>query len=115
LVAVSFRNAKSAGHDSVNRERRTPVTNPVYKAGSVYETQPQTTWETTMDNLNRYVGCIVRLNKQAFLALKERALRQGIAIDNCFIVATVSRKLRKLVCYGANFRIMVGVSDVVLV
>jgi hypothetical protein len=68
-----------------------------------------------MENLNRYVGCVVRLKKQAFLAIKERARRQGIALDNCFIVATVSRKLRKLVCYGANFRIMVGVAEVVLV
>ena len=68
-----------------------------------------------MENLNKYVGRAVRLKEQAFRAIMERARRQGVTLDNCFIVATVSRKLHKLVCYGANFRIMVEVGEVVLV
>ncbi len=68
-----------------------------------------------MDNLNNYVGKIVRLKEQAFAAIRDRAQRQGIVLDNCFIVAAVSRKLRKLVCYGANFRVLVGVGEIVLV
>jgi hypothetical protein len=68
-----------------------------------------------MENLNSYVGKVVRLKEQAFAAIKERARRQGVALDNCFIVAAVSRKVRKLVCYGANFRILVGVGEIVLV
>ena len=65
--------------------------------------------------LNHYVGRIVRLNKIAFQEIKERAVRQGVALENSFLVAEVNRRLRKIVCYGANFRIEVSLSEVVLV
>ncbi len=68
-----------------------------------------------MDQLQEYVGRIVRLNKQAYLALRERARRQGVALENAFVVAAVSRRMRKLICYGHNFRIMVSASEVALV
>jgi hypothetical protein len=35
--------------------------------------------------------------------------------DNCFLVAAVSREMKKLICYGANTRIAVGAADVVLI
>ena len=66
-----------------------------------------------MKNLERYVGRIVRLKQHAFQEISRRT--KGDALENCFIVATVSREMRKLICYGANLRIAVGVSDVVLV
>lgn len=66
-----------------------------------------------MKNLEMYVGRIVRLKQQAFQEICRRA--QCANLENCFIVATVSRQMRKLVCYGANLRITVGVADVVLI
>ncbi|WP_301102848.1 hypothetical protein [Propionivibrio sp.] len=65
--------------------------------------------------LHQYVGRIVRLNKQVFQEFKNRARRKGEALENCFLVAEVSRGVQKLICYGANLRIVVNVSDVVLI
>lgn len=68
-----------------------------------------------MNTPERYVGRIVRLNKETFKA----AIRQGKprveAPENCFLVATVSRKMRKLICYSANMCIAVCPSDVALI
>ena len=68
-----------------------------------------------MQNMEKYLGRIVRLNHQAFREIVKRAKDQGEAIENCFLVAEVSKKMRKLVCYGASLRITVGVADVVLI
>lgn len=68
-----------------------------------------------MEQLDKYVGHIVRLKQDVFQRIIALARRQGITPDNCFLVATVNRRLRKLICYGANFRITVSVSEVVLV
>jgi len=65
--------------------------------------------------LHLYVGRIVRLNKKVFQEMKERAVRQGVALENCFLVSEASRGVQKLICYGANFRIVVDADDVVLV
>ena len=65
--------------------------------------------------LQRYVGRIVRLNKQVYQEIKDRALRNGHALENCFLVAGVGLGMHELICYGANFRIVVNVADVVLV
>lgn len=65
--------------------------------------------------LERYVGRIVRLNQRAFQEILGRAKRQGLALENCFLVAGISHEMRKLICYGADLRIMVGASDVVLI
>lgn len=67
------------------------------------------------NKLNHYVGRIVRLNKITFQEIKNRAVRRGIALENSFLVADVNRKLKKIICYGANFRVVVSFSDVVLV
>lgn len=66
-------------------------------------------------NLDRYVGRIVRLNQQVFRQIAKRAMSRGVALENCFLVSGVSSGMRKLICYGASFRIMVGVADVVLI
>jgi hypothetical protein len=65
--------------------------------------------------LEQYVGRIVRLNKQAFQKLKCQAKLQGEALENCFLVSEVNRGLQKLICYGANLRIEVGIADVALI
>ena len=65
--------------------------------------------------LHLYVGRIVRLNKHVFQEIKNQAIRKGYALENCFLVSEVSRSVQKLICYGANFRIVVSASDVVLV
>lgn len=68
-----------------------------------------------MEQLDKYVGQLVRLKTDVFQRIIALARRQGITPDNRFLVATVNRRLRKLICYGANFRITVSVSEVVLV
>ena len=68
-----------------------------------------------MMQLEQYVGRIVRLNQQAFRELAKRAKKQGKSLENCFLVAEVSREMRKLVCYGANLRLIVGVSEIALI
>ncbi|MGE5469777.1 MAG: hypothetical protein ACM3X0_03150 [Bacteroidota bacterium] len=68
-----------------------------------------------MTQLDRYVGRIVRLNQQIFQKILKKAARQGITLDNCFLVAAVSRELCQLICYGGNVRIAVGVPDVALI
>lgn len=65
--------------------------------------------------LGKYVGCVVRLNKAAFQKIKEQADRSGEFVDNYFLVASVSKQMRQLVCYGWNMRLTVSLSDVVLV
>ena len=65
--------------------------------------------------LSLYVGRIVRLNKHVFQGIKSRAISKGHAVENSFVVSGVSQSLQKLICYGANFRIVVSVSDVILV
>ena len=65
--------------------------------------------------LEKYVGRIVRLNRRAFQEIARRAKNHGATLENCFLVAGVSREMRKLICYGANLRIVVGAADVVLI
>lgn len=65
--------------------------------------------------LQRYVGRIVRLNSRAFQEIKSQAIRSGTALENLFIVARVSGKLKKLVCYGAGIRVVIAPSQVAFV
>lgn len=65
--------------------------------------------------LDKYIGRIVRLNQKTFQEIVKQAKRQGDTLENCFLVAGVSRKMRKLICYGANLRIAVGVSEVAFI
>jgi len=68
-----------------------------------------------MHKLERYVGRIVRLKTQAFQDAARRSKRNKEPLENCFLVAAVSREMHKLICYGASLRISVGAADVVLV
>ena len=65
--------------------------------------------------LQHYVGKIVRLNQQAFQQIRDRARRQGVSLENSFLVTEVRLGMKKLICYGASFRFEVAVADVVLV
>ena len=65
--------------------------------------------------LEQSVGRIVKLKQQAFQKIRERAQRQGLALENSFLVTEVRRGMKKLICYGASFRIEVDVSDVIFV
>ena len=65
--------------------------------------------------LQHYVGKIVRLNQQAFQQIRDRARRQGVSLENSFLVTEVRLGMKKQICYGASFRIEVDVADVVLV
>jgi len=38
-----------------------------------------------------------------------------MTLENCFLVAEVSRGMRELICYGANLRIVLGVADAALI
>lgn len=68
-----------------------------------------------MENPDKYVGHIVCLKQHVFQRVDGHARRRGITLDNRFLVAATSHRLRKLVCYGADFRVTVSVSEVVLV
>ena len=65
--------------------------------------------------LEQYVGRIVRLNQKAYQEICRQAKYQGEALENCFLVAEVARGMHKLICYGSNLRIIVGVADVVFI
>lgn len=65
--------------------------------------------------LEKYVGCVVRLNQAAFQKIKEQADSSGEFVENYFLVASISKGMRKLVCYGWNMRLTVSLSDVALV
>ena len=68
-----------------------------------------------MKALEKYVGRYVRLNKKTFEELPRRRGQKEVEFENHFLVATISREMCKLVCYGANTRVAVGVGDVVLI
>ena len=68
-----------------------------------------------MSKLERYVGRSVRLNKQAFSDITRSKRSHNELTENCFVVASVNQGTRKLICYGANQRIAVGASQVVLI
>jgi hypothetical protein len=68
-----------------------------------------------MQQLERYVGRNVRLKHQAFQDIARRSRPSRALFENCFLVASVSRGMRKLVCYGATQRITVDAADVVLI
>ncbi|HEX8989705.1 MAG TPA: hypothetical protein VF816_17235 [Rhodocyclaceae bacterium] len=65
--------------------------------------------------LDNYVGRMVRLNQESFVPIAQRARRQGMDLENQFIVANISPEQRKLICYGADVRVAVSVRDVALV
>ena len=65
--------------------------------------------------LDKYVGRIVRLNQNTFNEIAKQARNQETVLENCFLVASVNRAMRKLICYGGSIQIAVDVSEVVLI
>lgn len=55
------------------------------------------------------------MNKLAFNEIVRCEKRPDQVLENYFLVAAVSKQMRKLICYGANARISVGIADVVLI
>ena len=37
------------------------------------------------------------------------------ALENLFVIAAITHGMNKLVCYGSNIRVVVSLSDVVLI
>lgn len=64
--------------------------------------------------LEGYVGRVVRLKQESFQPIVRRAQRRGMEMENCFIVASVNPEMRKLICYGADFRVAVSATEVAL-
>lgn len=66
-----------------------------------------------MQKLEKYVGRMVSLKSQLFkqMVAKPRIKNQGYSPENFFLVAAVDRGINKLICYGANLRITVAISD----
>lgn len=65
--------------------------------------------------LESYVGRVVRLKQSVFDEIVRKARRHERVLENCFLVAGISAEMRKLICYGADLRVMVGASEVVLI
>jgi len=68
-----------------------------------------------MKKLDKYVGRIVRLNKQVFEKIAARYHENGKVLENCFLVAAVGLGMSELICYGANLRIVVNVYEVAFI
>ena len=67
-----------------------------------------------MHKLEKYVGRVVRLKQQAFERIKgSRKFFAGH--ENCFLVAAIDSQMSRLICYGANRRIDVCATDIVLI
>ena len=68
-----------------------------------------------MSNLDHYVGRIVRLKQDVFERIAAQHKKHGVLLENSFVVASVRHGVHQLICYGANLRITVRASEVVLV
>lgn len=64
--------------------------------------------------LDGYVGRIVYLNQDRFQPIARRAQRQGMNVENRFIVASIDGDIGKLICYGNDFRVAVSAAEVAL-
>lgn len=68
-----------------------------------------------MGKLDRYIGKVVRLNKQAFARLLEQTSSLQLMAGNRFLVSGINKRLNKLICYGSSIQVLVDPGDVVLV
>ena len=64
--------------------------------------------------LKTLIGRNVRLKYRTFKKLVDSAKESG-APENLFVVAAVTSGVNRLVCYGSNIRVVVSLSDVVLI
>ena len=63
---------------------------------------------------NRLIGRYVRLKSAVFQRILKHA-KVSEPLENLFIVAAITYKMKQLVCYGGDQRITVPLADVVLV
>lgn len=68
-----------------------------------------------MHKLEKYVGRIVRLKQAAYQRIATRRKHVSEEHENCFLVAAIDRGMSRLICYGANHRIDVCPSEIVLI
>ena len=66
------------------------------------------------NKLDHYIGRNVRLKKSTFQKIAEGVNRRG-NLENLFVVAAIAHGMNRLICYGANIRVAVSLSDVVMV
>jgi len=64
--------------------------------------------------LKTFIGRHVRLKYKTFERAVRHARRPGV-FENLFVVAAITRGMNKLVCYGSNIRVIVSLSDIVLI
>ena len=68
-----------------------------------------------MKGLGKYIGRVIRLRPAAFIDTMKRIGRTGQDLENRFLVAAINLKRKRLVCYGAQMRLLVAPCEVVLV
>ncbi|MFT3963147.1 hypothetical protein [Propionivibrio sp.] len=68
-----------------------------------------------MRNLEKYLGRYVRLEQQAFQRIAANRNPRAGHLENHFLVAAVDRRMRRLICYGANRRVDARADEIVLV
>ena len=68
-----------------------------------------------MHKLEKYVGRIVRLKQQAYERITKSRRKMPEHQENFFLVAAIDRQMSRLICYGANRRIDVLPTEIVLI
>ena len=66
------------------------------------------------NKFDQYLGRNVRLKESTFRKVSGNANGRN-NLENVFVVATVTPGKNKLICYGANTRVTVPLSEVVMV
>ena len=68
-----------------------------------------------MRELEKYLGRNVRLEQRAFQRIAGKRRYFAERPENHFLVAAIDRRIRRLICYGANCRVAALADEVVLV
>ena len=62
-----------------------------------------------------FIGRLVKLRPESFTRLLLQKHLQKSALENIFLVCAAIRRNGRLVCYGGSHRILVSLTEVVLV
>lgn len=68
-----------------------------------------------MSKLRSFVGRLVKLRPEPLARLLLQKRVQKSALENLFLVCAAIGRSGKLVCYGGSHRVLVSLTDVVLV
>ena len=68
-----------------------------------------------MRELEKYLGRNVRLEQRAFQRIAGKRRYLAGYPENHFLVAAIDRRMRRLICYGADCRVDAREDEVVLV